>query len=84
MFPASAISTTTRQSVTTTHDYIQKLSQKDRKYVGPIGFYEDGTGQHAVEIEEALHGTWWFHVLIYDKGDKRIKTIKYSCQVHLC
>jgi len=60
------------------HDYIQKLSPEDRKYVGPTEFYEDGTGQHAVEIEEALNGTWWFHVLIYDKSDKRIKTIKYS------
>jgi len=59
-------------------DYIQKLPPEDKKYMGPVDFYEDGTGQHAVEIEEALNGTWWVHILIYDKDNKRIKTIKYS------
>ena len=59
-------------------DYLQKLPPEDRKYIGPMTFFEDGTGQHAVEIEEALNGTWWYHVLIYDKDNKRIKTIKYS------
>jgi len=58
-------------------DYIHKLPPEDKKYIGPMTFFEDGTGQHAVEIEEALNGTWWFHVLIYDKDNKRIKTIKY-------
>ncbi|HSY16786.1 MAG TPA: hypothetical protein VK815_00565 [Candidatus Acidoferrales bacterium] len=58
--------------------YIQKLSPDEQKYAGPIFFYEDGTGQHAVEIKIGLNNTAWEHVLIYDKGNKRIKTIKYS------
>jgi len=38
----------------------------------------DGAGQHAVQIEVALNGKWWRHILVYDKNNKRIKTIKYS------
>jgi hypothetical protein len=41
-------------------------------------FGEDGTGQHAVEISIPLHGTWWKHVLIYDKTNQRLKVIKYA------
>jgi hypothetical protein len=60
-------------------DYIEKnLSAEERKYLGTIFYFEDGTGQHAVKIEIGLNGTWWEHVLIYDKDNKRIKTIKYS------
>jgi hypothetical protein len=59
-------------------DYIQKLSPEERKFANVSGYFEDGTGQHAVQIEIPLNGTWWFHVLIYDKDNKRIKTIKYS------
>jgi hypothetical protein len=59
-------------------DYIQKLPPEERKYAGGIQYFEDGTGQHAVKIEIGLNGTWWQHVLIYDKNDKRIKVIKYA------
>ena len=59
-------------------NYIQTLSTEERKYLGTILFYEDGTGQHAVKIEIGLNGTWWEHVLTYDKDNKRIKTLKYS------
>jgi hypothetical protein len=59
------------------HDYIQKLSSDERKYAGPIFYFEDGTGQHAVLIKIGINGTSWEHVLIYDKDNKRIKTIKY-------
>ncbi len=41
-------------------------------------FFEDGTGQHAVEISIPLDGTWWKYVLIYDKNNKRTKVIKYA------
>jgi hypothetical protein len=58
--------------------YIQKLSPEERKYAGPIFYFEDGTGQHAVRITIGLNGTVWRHVLIYDKDNKRIKTIKYA------
>jgi hypothetical protein len=58
--------------------YIQKLSPEERKFVGGIKFFEDGMGQHAVEIRIDLHGTWWKHVLIYDGNDNRIKATKYK------
>jgi hypothetical protein len=59
--------------------YIQTLSPEEKKYLGPspVGFFEDGTGQHAVEMKIGLNGTNWHLVLIYDKDNKRIKTIKY-------
>jgi hypothetical protein len=59
-------------------DYIRKLSPEERKYAGPIKYYEDGTGRHAVRIIIGLNGTVWEHVLIYDKDSRRIKAIKYS------
>jgi hypothetical protein len=58
--------------------YIQKLPPEERKFVGNIKFFEDGTGQHAVEIRIDLHGTWWKHVLIYDGNDNRVKVVKYK------
>jgi hypothetical protein len=58
-------------------DYIQKLSPEERKFVAYIDYFENGTGQHAVKITIGLNGTNWRHILIYDKDNKRIKTIKY-------
>ena len=60
------------------HDYIQKLPAKARNGMGPIFFYEDGTGQHAVAIETGWNGTDWIYVLIYDKNNKRVSVVKYS------
>ena len=58
--------------------YIQTLSPEEReRNTDLIFFYEDGTGQHAVEIKIGLNGSNWHHILIYDKNNKRIKTIKY-------
>lgn len=61
------------------NNYIKTLTPEEQKYLGPspIDFYEDGTGRHAVEISIGLNGANWHHVLIYDKDNKRIKTIKY-------
>ena len=59
------------------HNYIDKLPDGEKKFVGPIQFYEDGTGQHAVRIEIALDGTDWAHVLFYNKANIRIKVIKF-------
>jgi hypothetical protein len=59
-------------------DYIQKLPDEERKSVGPIFLFEDGAGQHAAEFKLGVNGTVWEHVLIYDKDNKRVKTIKYS------
>jgi len=60
--------------------YIQTLSPEEKQRLGPYpaSFFEDGTGQHAVLIRIGINGTEWEHVLIYDKNDKRIKTIKYA------
>jgi hypothetical protein len=58
-------------------NYIQKLPTEERNHVGPIFLFEDETGQRAVQIRIGLNGTSWEHILIYDKGTKRIRTIKY-------
>lgn len=57
--------------------YIQKLPPEEGKYAGPIEYFEDGTGQHAVQITIGINSKVWRHVLIYGEDDKRIKTVKY-------
>jgi hypothetical protein len=58
--------------------YIRKLPPNERN-LGQIWFFKkDGTSQHAIRIEIPLNGVWWYHVLIYDKDDKRIEAIKYA------
>jgi hypothetical protein len=63
-------------------NYMQKnLSPEEKQNLGPyppVDFFEDDTGQHAVKIKIGLNGTVWEHILIYDKNDNRIKTIKYA------
>ncbi len=72
-------------------DYIKGLGLKPEKagaiviYASEDGnefavdtqYFEGGTGQHAVKITISLNHAVWEHVLIYDKDNKRIKTIKY-------
>jgi|SRR6185369_10362134 len=58
-------------------DYILKLPPEERKYATYDNDYEDGTGQHAILITIGLNGENWRHILIYDKDNKRTKTIKY-------
>ena len=60
--------------------YIQKLSPEEKQNLGPYPatFLEDGTGQHAVRITIGINNTVWEHILIYDKDNKRIRTIKYA------
>jgi len=58
-------------------DYIQKLPPNEKPYASATSWLKDGTGQHAVTIEVDLNGTFWNHVLIYDKDDKRIKVTKF-------
>lgn len=61
-------------------DYIQKLPPKERDNIGRIEFLEDGTGQHAVDIEVySIHpNAEWYYALIYDKENKRIKVVKHG------
>jgi hypothetical protein len=64
------------------HAYIDKLSPKERNGLRPVFYFEDGNGQFAVAIKIGIdgifEGTYWRHVLIYDKENKRIKVIKYK------
>jgi hypothetical protein len=58
--------------------YIHALSPDEQKFVGPVFYFKDGTGQRAVQIEVDIGGKdCWYHVLFYDKEIKRIKVVKY-------
>ncbi len=58
--------------------YIKSLNlEKNEEFIGAFEYYENGTGQHAVDTTIGVGGAWWHHVLIYDKDNKRIKVIKY-------
>jgi hypothetical protein len=57
--------------------YINQLPQREKPLATVDDWLKDGTGQHAIKITVGLDGTNWRHVLIYDKDNKRIKTIKY-------
>jgi hypothetical protein len=59
-------------------NYIRTLTQEERKSPNVSDWLKDGTGQHAVVITIGINGRWWRHILIYDKDNKRIKTIKYA------
>ena len=53
----------------------------DRRYcywIQAVTLFEDSTGQHAVKIEIPLDGTYQNYVLIYDKSNARIKTIRFA------
>jgi hypothetical protein len=58
-------------------EYLQSLSPRERDDARYAHYYEDGEGQHAIRFEVPINGADWAYVLIYDKDNKRIKTIKY-------
>ena len=58
--------------------YIKGLPSKQKGFVASVDYFEDGTGQHAVDVKIGVKGTWWEHVLVYDKANKRIKVIKHK------
>ena len=59
-------------------DYIHGLSPAEQQYTHIDSIYKDGTGQHAVKIEIDIDGKdCWYHVLFYDKDNKRVKVVKY-------
>ncbi|HTA94895.1 MAG TPA: hypothetical protein VK769_02105 [Verrucomicrobiae bacterium] len=62
----------------------QDYNQKEGLHSYPDDFLEDGTGQHAITFQVGVNGTWWRHILIYDKDNKRIKTIKYTDGHYAC
>ena len=57
--------------------YIETLPRREKGFVGPIQFFEDGTGLHAIRIEIALNGDDWAHILIYDANNKKIRTTSF-------
>jgi hypothetical protein len=62
-----------------THDYQVYIANNKLDLIGAIrGFYEDGTGQSAVEFEAERGHSYWRFVLIYNKDNKRIKTVKFD------
>jgi hypothetical protein len=74
--PAFTFTPDSNKTITNDYkNYIQTLSPEERKSPS-VHFFEDGKGQHAVDIIIGLNGRWWRHILIYDRSDKRIMTIK--------
>jgi len=72
-------------------DFINKLpirkdhaNHSESYWIDEVSVFEDGTGQHAVVIQIPLDGTWWKHILIYDKNNVRIKTIKFASGHYAC
>lgn len=65
-------------------EYLNKLPHNQKAYASVGDWLGDGSGRHAIVIEIALNGTWWRHVLIYDKNDKRIRTVKYIWGHYAC
>lgn len=59
-------------------NYIGSLPTVERKSSGVGGYFQDGSGKHAIQIQVAVKGTWWYHILIYDRQNRRIQVIKYS------
>ena len=62
-------------------DYQNFIVEEHLSPKGAItGFFEDGTGQHAVGFEANgnKENSSWHYVLIYDRENKRVKVIKYD------
>jgi hypothetical protein len=58
--------------------FIQQLPPDERNYGGPVFYFGDGTGQHAVTFEVDKYGKdAWNYFLFYDRDDKRTKVLKY-------
>jgi hypothetical protein len=61
-------------------DFIQQFKPTGERPAQVTGFYLDGKGQHAVNIEIFGYNqnASWQYALIYDKDNKRVKVIKYG------
>ena len=60
-------------------NYIQTVTPGETRGYS-LNYYANGTGKHAVEIiiiEKGAITTRWKHILIYDRDNKRTKTLKY-------
>jgi hypothetical protein len=43
-----------------------------------VYYFEGKSGRHAIKLTSMFDARYWNYVLIYDKSNARIKTIKYS------
>ena len=59
-------------------DYIKTIKLGKYDFIGDVEYSKNKLGEHAVSILVGDDGTWWNHILVYDKNDKRIKTVKYT------
>ena len=46
--------------------------------ISGVYYFEGESGQHAIKLTSMFSGRYWNYVLIYDKTNMRVKTIKYS------
>ena|SRR5215218_3790275 len=59
------------------HAYVNKFSAKEKKYIGDIHVYENGTGQIAIRIDTHVTKAIRTRVLVYGADHKRLKTMNY-------
>jgi hypothetical protein len=62
-------------------DFIKTFKPEGQRPDQAIGYFKDGTGQHAIETEifKYHQNASCHYLIIYDKDDKRIKIIKFDC-----
>lgn len=74
---------TNRLNDAITDDYQDYIKKNALFLLEPVtGYYEDGTGQHAIKFPAYRPGqddNGQNYVLIYNKENKRIRTIKWGC-----
>ena len=59
-------------------EYIHSLSPHERQFVGPVFEFTNEKGQNAIQIELDIDGKdCWYHILFYDKDNKRVRVVKY-------
>jgi len=62
-------------------DFLKHIPRTLKKTPPPIFqvcYFDDENQQHAIEITIPENGIWWKYVLIYNKDNKRIRTVKYA------
>ena len=65
-------------------DYVGGGTRRWCYWISEATFYEDGSGQHAVKIKIYRRNHFENYVLIYDKSNKRIKTIRFRSGSYAC
>lgn len=63
---------------------ISDAERSERYFILGVAYLEDATGQHAIDIIIPLNGTYVHYILIYDKDNKRVKTIRWAGGHYAC